>query len=124
VTAEDVVDAEQDDRVRWAAELLERWVGDAALFEELARTRFEGPGYDRFAAELAAYGLAVTRAWIATGKMNAMCLSWGFPIGPRPVVLGQDDIESLANETVIWALRKFRRTRCRGQAGVPTAARA
>ncbi len=108
MTAEDVADAERDDRIRWAAELLERRVVDVELFGQLAQVRFEGPGYDRFASELAGYGLAVSRAWIATGKMNAMCLRWGYPIGPRPARLDQDDVEALADETVVAALRKFR----------------
>lgn len=102
----DATDGEQGEH--WKTEQIARRLADADLFDLLAEVKFEGPDYRRFEEELASYGLAVTRAWIATGKMFAACLRQGFPIGPRPQHIDQDDIDSLAADTVFKALEIFR----------------
>jgi DNA-directed RNA polymerase specialized sigma24 family protein len=104
----ELTEAEQDERTQRAADHLQRRLADGELYEALAKANFEGPGYNLFVEELAAYGLAVTRAWIITGKMFAQCARRGYPIGPRPHDIDDHDVETLAGETVTLAVLKFR----------------
>lgn len=104
----ELTEAEQDERTQRAAEHLQRRLADGELYEALAKANFEGPGYNLFIEELAAYGLAVTRAWIITGKMFAQCAKQGYRIGHRPHDIDDHDVETLAGETVTLAVLKFR----------------
>lgn len=68
VTEEDLRELEQQDEdFRRSAERLARLEADRVLVEELAREDFEGPSWQRYAEELAAYGRAVIFVWLVTG---------------------------------------------------------
>ncbi len=95
---------------------------DRELLEELAAAGFAGPVYEMFAAGLAAYGLAVTMAWLGTGEIVARCESAGDPVPGTDVSArswsaaawagaawtGGERLE-LATETVARALDLFLR---------------
>jgi DNA-directed RNA polymerase specialized sigma24 family protein len=95
-----------------AAERVDRLAGDYELVTSLAWAGFEGPDYDRFATELARYGLAVIGGWIRRGLIIARCRERGFGGLPEPPTRAFDDpdtVEELANETVGKALHHFRK---------------
>jgi hypothetical protein len=62
------------------------------------------------ATEFARYGLGVLGAWIAKGTVYGRVRArWGYGVPPPPVEwLDEDAIETLATETVLVALDKFR----------------
>lgn len=93
------------------AERIDRLAADHALITSLAWTGFQGPDYERFASELAKYGLAVIRGWIRRGLIIARCRERGYGGLPEPPLGTFDDpdaVEELANETVAKALHHFR----------------
>lgn len=93
------------------AERLDRLAADYDLVTSLAWTRFQGPDYDRFATELARYGLAVIGGWIRRGLILARCRERGYGGLPEPPPNAFDDpdtVNELANETVAKALHHFR----------------
>lgn len=108
VAGVDLDEVEQDDDVRRAAENVRRRAADRRLRDELARDDFSGPGYQLFAEELGAYGLAVCRAWLLTGEMFVQCARRGYRIGSKPHYWDEHDIEGLASLTVAQALQEFR----------------
>lgn len=94
-----------------AAERVDRLAADYDLVTGLAFARFEGPDYDRFATELARYGLAVITGWIRRGLILARCRERGFGGLPEPPAGAFEDpdvVNELANETVGKALHHFR----------------
>ncbi|MBT8226151.1 MAG: sigma-70 family RNA polymerase sigma factor [Dactylosporangium sp.] len=90
-----------------------RLAEDADLLAALAPDNFTGPDYDRFAEELAKYGMAVIAAWIVQGVIFQKYRERGLGTLPEPSpgALNQPDVAAeLTNETVAWALHHFRRT--------------
>jgi hypothetical protein len=105
------VEAEPEFRERragWAAAALQRREGDVALRDELAAEGFEGSLWWLFTHELAQYGYAVVVAWLRTDEMFAQCKKRGCYPGPPPLRWQQDDVHSLANDTVSQAILDFR----------------
>lgn len=101
------VEANDDDAER-AAENLERRLADLELRNELALAGFEGPGWRRFAEELARYGHAVMMAWLHTGEIFNQCRKKNCYPGPPPEQWTEDDREGLANDAVAAAVGMFR----------------
>lgn len=97
-----------DEQVRLAAESLERRQADLELRNDLALAGFRGPGWDRYAWELARYGYAVVMAWLKTGEMFNQCKAKGCNLGPPPLKWTVDDRAGLANETVALAVDNFK----------------
>jgi hypothetical protein len=97
-----------DEQARLAAESLERRQADLELRNELALAGFRGPGWDRYAWELASYGYAVIMAWLETGEMFSQCAAKGCNLGSPPPDWTIDDRAGLANETVALAVNNFR----------------
>ena len=114
IERDELHDLEHDRDVRRAAESLTRRLEDGRLRADLARLDFTGARYTRFAEELAAYGIAVCRAWLLTGEMFRQCRRRGFRLGDRPDGWELHEAESLAGETVAQALRSFRDKGLRG----------
>jgi hypothetical protein len=81
---------------------------DQHLVDRLACRGFTGPEYATFAAEFAAYGLAVCRAWLTSGIIFSFCARRGRPLGRPPDHWSSDDRHELALETVAVALKEFR----------------
>jgi DNA-directed RNA polymerase specialized sigma24 family protein len=97
-----------DEQARLAAESLERRQADLELRDELARAGFRGPGWDRYAWELARYGYAVMMAWLETGEIFTQCAAKGCNLGSPTPEWTIDDQVGLVNETVAWAVHSFR----------------
>lgn len=98
-----------DDTARRAAEALERRQGDITLLTELAAAGFGGRLWRQVSHELACYGHAVVVAWLWTNEMFAQCKHKGCYPGPPPVSWQDDDVQSLANDTVTRAISDFHR---------------
>jgi DNA-directed RNA polymerase specialized sigma24 family protein len=88
----------------WKAQRLR----DQQLVDRLSCRGFTGPEYATFAAEFAAYGLAVCRAWLASGIIFSFCARRGRPLGRPPDFWTSDDRHELVLETVALALKEFR----------------
>lgn len=99
----------RDDDVRSAIEDVQRRAGDEQLRARLAMSGFAGPEYDQFARELAAYGIAVCMAKLATGVMFKDCHAFDRPCNPPPRDWTEQDRRGLVNETVAKALITFRK---------------
>jgi hypothetical protein len=97
-----------DEQARLAAESLERRQADLEIRNELALAGFRGPGWDKYAWELARYGYAVVMAWLKTGEMFRQCKAKGCNLGPPPLEWTGDDRAGLANETVALAVNSFK----------------
>jgi hypothetical protein len=93
-----------------ADERLNRLLADAELVSRLQWHNFAGPQWEVFATELARYGVAVLRGWLRTGVIFEKVRSVGWGGLPAPPLDAMDEhaIESLADETVVIALNKFR----------------
>ncbi|MBM4481116.1 hypothetical protein MWT96_24775 (plasmid) [Prescottella equi] len=106
---------ERDQRdVRKAEQRLQRRLADADLFKALADQQFSGPGYDKFANELAAYGLAVMKGWLCTGHIFQVVQSRRIHLQPTDYELelyarSEEERESLALMTVTVALAQFKK---------------
>jgi hypothetical protein len=61
--------AARDEAERRAAESMTRRKRDLDLRNELALEDFSGVGWDRYANELARYGIAVMVVWMRTGRI-------------------------------------------------------
>jgi len=96
-----------DERSRRAAERLDRLAVDRDLHDRLALDEFRGPEYRQFANELAAYGLAVVRAWLLSGEMFQRCAARHRSVGSRPTGWTDHDVGGLANDCVTAALTEF-----------------
>jgi hypothetical protein len=109
VSAAALDDVEVDDEhTRLAAESLARRQADVEIRHELARAGFRGPGWDRYARELARYGYAVMMAWLTSGEMFSQCKAKGCNLGPPPLEWTVDDRAGLASETVALAVNSFK----------------
>jgi DNA-directed RNA polymerase specialized sigma24 family protein len=114
VAASDLSEVEEqqeflcNEDARQAAESLERRQGDFNLRNELANEEFGGSLWDRFAHELARYGYAVVIAWLKTGEMFTQCKKKNCWPGAPPAFFQDDDLVSLANDTVFQAILNFR----------------
>jgi DNA-directed RNA polymerase specialized sigma24 family protein len=93
-----------------AAERLDRLLADAKLISHLQWSGFQGADYERFAEELARYGLAVLRSWMFTGVIFERLKEKGYgPLPPLPDSgWDADDRDGLVHLTIALALRKFR----------------
>ena len=90
-----------------------RLAADREIIAALAATGFEGPLYDRFADELARYGVAVLCGWMYSGYVFVLSAGRGLHVGPS-----HDEIDELhaepevrqeiATMVVAVALRRFR----------------
>lgn len=89
------------------AEAIDRRAGDAELHMTLALRGFAGVEYERFAEELARYGLAVIGAWIRSGAIFQQCARKGVPLMDSERI-EEMDAEELANATVGLAVVRFR----------------
>ncbi|MGH3697137.1 MAG: RNA polymerase sigma factor [Pseudonocardiaceae bacterium] len=97
-----------DEQARLAVESLERRQADLELRTDLALAGFRGPGWDRYAWELARYGYAVVMAWLTTGEMFNQCKAKGCSLGSPPLEWTVDDRAGLANETVALGVINFK----------------
>lgn len=102
---------------REAAESLERRGADLELRNRLAQDNFEGSLWERFADELAAYGVAVLRAWFASGYIFTMCARRRVPLNPKDsdFRIDRDTQAELVLETVAKAIIAFRQHALVGQ---------
>ena len=88
----------------------ESWT-DQELAEMLRKDNFEGPLWDRFAQELARYGIAVMRGWILNGKIYAELREKHIRHGASGKADGPltaEDATDIAVEAVGLAIRRFR----------------
>jgi DNA-directed RNA polymerase specialized sigma24 family protein len=109
VTDAELDEVERHDSVaRDAAERLARLGADLELRNELAFQGFTGAGWEVFVRELARYGLAVVKAWLANGEMFHQCTIKNCHPGGAPPWWTEDDREGLAHIVVAEALRTFR----------------
>ncbi|GAA2003216.1 sigma factor-like helix-turn-helix DNA-binding protein [Nocardioides kribbensis] len=90
------------------ADSVDRLQGDVDLVTALALAKYEGDLYDYFANELAKYGYAVLKSWIAKKIMFERCKQKGFGLRVLERDFTQQEIEGLANYTVAMALNYFR----------------
>lgn len=90
------------------ADNVDRLQGDADLVTSLALAKYEGPLWDYFSNELAKYGYAVIKSWVATKVIFARCKQKGFGLRVLDRDFKQEEIEGLANYTVAKALHYFR----------------
>lgn len=98
-----------------AAESLECRQADLELCNDLALAGFRGPGWDRYAWELARYGYAVMMAWLRSGEMFSQCKAKGCNLGSPPLEWTIDDRAGLANETVALAVNSFKQALIEGK---------
>jgi DNA-directed RNA polymerase specialized sigma24 family protein len=91
----------------YIAELAARLQADVELRDKLAAQGFAGDAYAIFEDELAGYGHQLMTAWLASGYIFARCREAGLGVPPLSIPLS--DREDLAQETVVGALRSFRR---------------
>jgi DNA-directed RNA polymerase specialized sigma24 family protein len=91
------------------AEHQKRLEADGDLFDRLMLGGFEGPEFERFRTELAAYALGVLTPWIRTGRIVQRCVDYGGRC-PELVDRARSDEAStdIAVETVAKALIYFR----------------
>lgn len=98
-----------DDR-RSDAERIDRLLGDAVLVARLKLSGFAGAEWERFAEELARYGLAVLNAWMYDRSIfgrvrKRLCAA----LPPLPDgEWDREDRAELAHDTVVIALNRFR----------------
>lgn len=114
-----LVAAARDETERRAAESAVRRKRDLDLRNELAIEDFSGVGWDRFANELARYGIAVMVVWMRTGRIFVECArlfggSRGgrgnrrFALPPSPLNWTDEDRTDLAAILVTKALTTFK----------------
>lgn len=94
---------------RAMAENVARRHADNEIVSELRARDFDGPLYEYFVAELAAYALAVLMAWMRTGEIFRKCREKGRPVQSTEIWRWDlDDRRDLAHLTVSKALAVFR----------------
>lgn|SRR6266516_687685 len=94
---------------RAMAENVARRRADHEIITALKARNFEGPLYDYFAAEQAAYALAVLMSWMRTGEIFRKCREKGRPVPSAEIWRwDRDDRLGLAHLTVTKALAVFR----------------
>jgi hypothetical protein len=91
------------------AENIARRRADHEIITKLRARNFEGPLYEYFAAQQAAYALPVLMSWMRTGKIFRKCKEKGRPV-PESArwEWDRDDRLGLAHLTVAKALTVFR----------------
>lgn len=80
------------------------------LVSELIVAGYRGPSWDRFANALARYGYQVIWSWVRTGLIFQRCREKGlgrYLYNGRPE-LKPEDVDEIAQDTVVGALRSFR----------------
>lgn len=90
------------------ADSVDRLQGDVDLVTSLALANYAGPLWDHFSNELAKYGYAVIKSWVATKLIFVRCKQKGFGLPVLDRGFTQEEIEGLANYTVAKALSYFR----------------
>lgn len=86
---------------------IDRLTADRELVDRLMLQGYTGHDWEIFRRALAEYGVAVMRAWIASGRIFTECRRKGFGAIARRTC-ADDDALGLAGETVTIALRFFR----------------
>lgn len=86
---------------------------DLEKINDLALGGFEGPDYEMFAGELAAYGYTILASWMRRGLIYQHCADRGRPVGATEAERGElasdpDQCEELAMETAAVSLTFFR----------------
>jgi RNA polymerase sigma factor (sigma-70 family) len=84
-----------------------RLVVDAALCERLRQQGFQGPGWVQFTHELLAYGLATTKALIASGVIFGEVRRYGRGVSDSRWMLSPEDIDEIASDTVLRGYQLF-----------------
>lgn len=87
---------------------------DAELYDRLATQNFSGGEQELFEARLAIYALPVIAGWIGSGEIYARCAQLNRPVWARDAERAELDRDpqeraGLANSTVAYALRLFRK---------------
>ena len=117
--------AARDEAEQREAESVMRRKRDLDLRNELALEDFSGVGWDRFASELARYGIAVMVVWMRTGRIFVECarLFGGarggkrkkkFALPQSPLDWTDEERADLAAVVVTKALTTFRQKALRG----------
>ncbi|MFC0439648.1 sigma-70 family RNA polymerase sigma factor [Kutzneria buriramensis] len=106
-------DATPSDELAEAADRRARREEDRRLYELLAGDQFQGPRYDIFIAELAAYGIGVINSWLYKRVIFQYCANRGRPLpgAARHKDLASadaDERDELAIEAVAEGLQFFR----------------
>lgn len=91
------------------ADNVDRLQGDVDLVTSLALAEYAGPLWEYFSNELAKYGYAVIKSWIAQKLIFEKCKKRGYGLLVLDRTFTQDEIEGLADETVAKALFHFRK---------------
>ncbi|MFE5565939.1 RNA polymerase sigma factor [Amycolatopsis japonica] len=107
--------AARDEAERRASESEARRKRDLDLRAELAIEDFSGVGWDRYANELARYGIAVMVVWMRTGKIFVECARLfraqgrkKFALPPSPENWTDEDRDDIAAVLVTKALTTFK----------------
>lgn len=86
---------------------LDRLLGDRDVLLRLQLSGYAPEYWAPLASVFARYGLAVLRAWLASGRIfEELARRTGASVS-RPAHLSQDDIESMATDTVMVSLTAF-----------------
>lgn len=96
----------EDEHARRLAELQ----GDQDLLDRLMWAGYSGPDWDRLADRLIGYGFTVMNSWIRRGLVFDRCAQYGVLLRRNPRSAGRQEAWSLAGETVVFAVVKFRQT--------------
>lgn len=106
-SGEDSSEADRaDDHV--ANEHLDRLLGDRDMLLRLQLSGYAREYWTPLADVFAQYGLAVLRAWLGTGRIfEEVHRKTGLQLRRPAGRLDQDDIESLASDTIMDALKAF-----------------
>ena len=96
-----------------AIESLTRRKRDLEKINDLALGRFEGPDYEMFAGELAAYAYTILASWMRRGLIYGHCADRGRPVTATEaeraaLAADPDQCEELAMETAAVSLTFFR----------------
>ncbi|UMP07239.1 RNA polymerase sigma factor [Amycolatopsis sp. EV170708-02-1] len=117
---EGLLAAARDEAERRAAESETRRKHDLDLRNALAQEDFSGVGWDRFANELARYGIAVLVVWMRTGRIFVECARrFGgkgkkFSLPPSPLNWTDEERADLATVVVTKAITTFKQKALRG----------
>lgn len=109
-----LLEAARDEAERRAAESEVRRKADLDLRNELALEDFSGVGWDRFANELARYGIAVMVVWMRTGRVFVECarlfrhIHGKFALPQSPLDWTDEERNDLAADLVAKALTTFK----------------
>ncbi|MFF3456988.1 hypothetical protein ACFYXH_22165 [Streptomyces sp. NPDC002730] len=115
VSADDLceMDARHHHDARRQQESIDRRIADEEMIRVLSRAGFQGSLYERFAEELARYGISVLRGWMHSGFIFKLVARRGYGLNPHELELEElvsnsDLREELATMTVACALPRFR----------------